>query len=182
MISGALARRYARALLGLAESPAERDRFAQELAAMADLVRRTDDTGTPLTTVLTAERFALSDRKALLGALAHRIGATPIVLRFLEHVLTRGRIDGLLQIARAYERLADDAAQRVQATLTSASPLPTDAVARITSALERATGKTVIVHTAIDPELIGGVVAKIGSYVIDGSVRSTLAKLRQHHG
>lgn len=178
MIPGSLARRYARALLGLATSPTQRDKFAKDMTRLDELARQRDESGTPLLAVLSAERFSTSDRKKLLGTLARRVGADPTVVKFLELVLERGRMDGLLDITRAYQRMADEAAGRVQARITSAQPLPPDALANIKGALQRATGKQVVVSTSVDPELIGGVVAKIGSYVVDGSVRSTLKQLR----
>lgn len=178
MIPGALARRYARALLGLAKSPIQRDKFAKDLTAVSKLVQQKDAAGTPVIAVLSANRFALADRKKLIGKLASRIAADPVVGKFLDVVLDRGRIDGLTEIAQAFARMSDEAAGRVQAQITSAAPLSSDALNRIKHALSSATGKQVVATTAVDPDLIGGVVAKVGSYVIDGSVRSTLAQLR----
>lgn len=178
MIPGALARRYARALLGLATSEMQRDRFARDLAAVADLAQQKDEGGRTPLQVLATGRFPSDQRKRLLLTLARRVMVDPMVVRYLDVVFDRDRIDGLPQIAQAYQRLADEAANRVQATITSATPLSPDAVQKIKVALERATSKTVIPTTAVDPELIGGVVAKVGSLVIDGSVRSTLAQLR----
>ena len=178
MIPGSLARRYARALVGLATTPAQRDKFARDMTSIADLARQRDESGRTMLSVLSADRFAMSDRKNLLGVLARRVGADPMVVKFLDLVLERDRMEGLLEIARAYQRMADEAAGRLQAQITSAQPLAPDELQKIKSALEKATGKQVVTSTAVDPELIGGVVAKVGSYVIDGSVRATLQQLR----
>lgn len=178
MIPGSLARRYARALLGLATSPSQRDKFAQDMSSIADIAKQRDESGRPLLSVLAADRFSTADRKKLISSLARRVGADPMVVKFLDHVLERGRIEGLLEIARAYQRMADDAGGRVQAQITSAQPLAPDELTKIKAALEQATGKQVVASTNIDPELIGGVVARVGSYVIDGSVRTTLEDLR----
>ncbi len=178
MISGSLARRYARALLGLAQSPAQRDKFAKDLEAFAEIVAQPDELGRPITATLAADRFLLADRKKLIDALCRRIGADPTVTKFLHVVLERDRIIGAPDIARAYRRMADDAGGRVNAEITSATALPPDAVAKIKTALEKATAKQVVATTSVDPELIGGVVAKVGSYVVDGSVRTALAQMR----
>lgn len=178
MISGSLARRYARALLGLAKSPAQRDKFAKDLEAFAELVEQKDEVDRPVSATLAADRFTISDRKKLIDALTRRIGADPTVTKFLHVVLERDRISGTTEIARAYRRMADDVAERVNAEITSAAPLPPDAVAKIKTALEKATGKQIVATTSTDPELIGGVVAKVGSYVVDGSVRTALAQMR----
>ena len=179
MMPGSLARRYARALLGLATSPQQRDRFAADLAAADELMDEEDEAGTPVLTVLTTERHPLSKRQAILSALLQRIDVDPTVGKFLTLVLERGRLAGIGEINRAYRRFADDAAGRVHASITSAQPLPSDAVQRLTQALERATGKTVITETDVDPELIGGVVTRVDSYVLDGSVRAALHNLRR---
>jgi F-type H+-transporting ATPase subunit delta len=178
VIPGSLARRYARALLGLAKTPTQRDKFAKDLDAVAAIAKQTDEAGRTVLSVLSAERFSTSDRKKLLDSLARRVMADPMVVKFLELVIEKDRIEGLLDIARSYRRMADDAAGRMQAHITSAAPLPPDALGRIKAALEKATGKTIVTSTSVDPELIGGVVARVGSFVIDGSVKSTLAQLR----
>ena len=178
MMPGSLARRYARALIGLAQSGPQRDKLAKDLDAFATLCRTPDAEGVPVLDVIASERFPAADRKRLLDALLKRLGADPLLNKFLVYVLERGRIAGVPEIARAYRRLADEAAGRVDALITSAAPLPPDALAKIKQALEHATGKQVIATTAVDPELIGGVVAKVGSTVVDGSVRSALAQLK----
>jgi F-type H+-transporting ATPase subunit delta len=178
MIPGALARRYARALFDLGTSPMQRDKFNKDMAAIVEFVRNKDEAGTPVLSVLAAERFPVSERKRLMSTIASRVGADALVLKFLGHVLERGRGLGIPDIARAYQRLADDAMGRVQAHITSAAPLPPEGMARIKNALAKATGKTIVATQSVDPELIGGIVVKVGSYVIDGSVRNTLAQLK----
>ncbi len=179
MISGALARRYARALIGLAKSPAQRDKFAKDLLSLSDVLKQRDSDGASILSVLSADRFPLQQRQKLAGTFARRVAADPTVTKFVDVVLHNGRIDGIAQIASAYQRMADDVAGRVQAHITSASPLPSDAVAKITTALCAATGKQVVTTQSVDPELIGGVAVKVGSFVLDGSVRATLAQLRE---
>lgn len=178
MIPGSLARRYARALIGLAQSAAQRDRLAKDLDAFAALCRSQDADGMLVLTVLASERYPTAERKRLVDSFLRRLGADPLLGKFLHYVIDRGRMEGVPDIARAYHRMADEAAGRVDAQITSASPLSPDALAKIKQALERATGKQVITTTAVDPELIGGVVAKVGSTVVDGSVRSALAQLK----
>lgn len=178
MIPGSLARRYARALIGLADSGPKRDKIAKDFDAFADLCRSQDADGMQVLAVIASERFPLSQRKNLVDGFLRRLGADPLLGKFLRHVLERGRFDGVLEIARAYRRMADEAAGRINAEITSASPLAPDALAKIKQALEQATGKQVIATTSVDPELIGGVVAKVGSYVVDGSVRSALSQLK----
>ncbi len=178
MIPGSLARRYARALLGLMHSGPQRDKVAKDFDAFAALCRQQDSYGIPVLTVLVSERHSLEQRHKLIDGFLRRLGADALLGKFLHYVLERGRINGAPEIARAYRRMADEAAGRINAEITSAAPLSPDALSKIKRALETATGKQVITSTKVDPELIGGVVAKVGSYVVDGSVRSSLAQLR----
>lgn len=179
MIPGALARRYARALIELAKTPTQRDKFGKDLLGLAELFEQRDQENATVLSVLAADRFPLAQRQKLAATLARRVAADPTVVKFTNVVLENGRIDGLPQIARAYQRMADDVAGRVQAHITSAAPLGVDAVAKIKNALQQATGKQVVTTQSVDPELIGGVAVKVGSFVLDGSVRATLAQLRK---
>lgn len=178
MIPGSLARRYARALIGLATSGPQRDKIAKDLDAFADLCRSQDSNGIVVLSVLSADRHSLDGRKKVVDSFMRRLGADPMLGKFLHYVLERGRMNGVVEISRAYRRMADEAAGRVNADITSAAPLSPADLAKIKRALEQATGKQVIATTQVDPELIGGVVAKVGSYVVDGSVRSALVQLK----
>jgi len=186
MIPGSLARRYARALLGLAQGAAQRDKLAKDLDAFAALCRTPDADGKLVLSVLASDRFPIAERKRLIDSFLRRLsggvaggaGADPLLGKFLHYVLERGRMEGVVEIARAYRRMADDAAGRIDAHITSAAPLSPEALAKLKQALERATGKQIIATTAVDPGLIGGVIAKVGSTVVDGSVRSALAQIK----
>ncbi len=93
-------------------------------------------------------------------------------------LLERGRISALPAIARAYKQLVDERLGRVQATVTSAQPLDPATAASVQRALEKRTGKRVVITSNVDPSLIGGVVARVGDLVFDGSLKSKLEALR----
>ena len=182
MISGTLAKRYARALFQLANTPANRDRYLQNLGDFTAACRTRDPRDpsgeNDLIKVLAAGHHTLSKRRAILLTVLERIGADPNVRKFLVLVLERGRIHGIEQIYLHYRDLADDSAGRIRATVKSAIALDPSAQHRIKSALESATGKQVLLETEVDAELIGGLVAHVGSYTLDRSVRTSLDKLR----
>ncbi|MCA9696417.1 MAG: ATP synthase F1 subunit delta, partial [Myxococcales bacterium] len=176
------AKRYARALMGLAQSPAQRDKFLQNLEDFSRACK-THDPSDPsgehdLVKVLAAGHHTLANRRAVLHAVLRKVGADPQVVKFLELVLERGRISGTEQIYLHYRDLADDAAGRIRATVKTASALDPSATSRIKSALEQATGKQVLLETEVDAALIGGLVAHVGSYTLDRSVRTSLDRLR----
>jgi F-type H+-transporting ATPase subunit delta len=178
VITGSLAKRYARALLELATSPEQVDRFEAQLTELARVCEQPDADGTPLVVTLAAGRYPLSRRQAVVAAVARRLGADPDLIRFLELVVERGRIAGISAIARQYRDLADARAGRVRGRVVAAQPLDPDAVARINAALARATGKHVLLETAVDPSLLGGLRTEIGSYTLDRSVVTQLEDLR----
>ncbi len=178
MIPGSLARRYARALIQLAQSPTQRELFARHLGSFVDAYTTSDGMGSTLGALLESERFLPSQRRKVLEVVCQRQRLDPMVGRFLDFVLERGRIKGIKQIYRHYTELNDEIAGRLKAEVISARPLGSAAIARVKDALERSTGKTIVVESSVDPTLIGGVVAKVGSTVLDGSVRTSLANLQ----
>lgn len=179
MIPGSLARRYARALLQLADTPIQREIFGRDLASFARQVTVSEGEGQPtLLQVLSSGAYLVAERRNVLQRVLQKMALDPTVVKFLSFVYDRGRVDGIPQIARAYAEMADALAGRVHAKLTSARPLPADQVGKIKAALERATGKTILLDTAVDPELIGGVVTQVGSVVYDGSLKTQLSNIR----
>lgn len=184
MISGSLAKRYARALMQLADTPQLRDRYLQYLGDFTAACK-THDPSDPsgerdLLKVLAAGHHTMANRRAILAAVLTRVGADSNVKKFLELVLERGRISGVELIYLHYRDLADVAAGRVRATVKTATALDPASTGRIKSALEKATGKQVLLETEVDAELIGGLVAHVGTYTLDRSVRTSLDKLRSN--
>ena len=178
MIPATLARRYARALLQLAETPMQREIFGHDLTAFARTATAANDGTGQLLSVLDFTVHKQSERRAVLAAVLGRMALDPIVTRFLLLVFDRGRIAAVPKIAESYTEMADALAGRVKATITSAKPLAPDAVAKLKAALERSTGKTILVETRVDPSLIGGVVTQLGTYLFDGSVKTQLERMR----
>ncbi|PRQ03273.1 ATP synthase subunit delta [Enhygromyxa salina] len=184
MISGSLAKRYARALIQLAPTPTQRDKYLQNLADF-NAACKTNDPSDPsgerdLIKILAAGHHTLANRRAILLAVLSRLGADANMRKFLELVLERGRISGVEQIYLHYRDLADEAAGRVRAAVKTATALDPTTTGRIKKALEQATGKQVLLDTTVEPALIGGLVAHVGSYTLDRSVRTSLDKLRSN--
>lgn len=175
MIPGSLARRYARALLQLADTPIQREIFGRDIASFVRVAAANEPS---LLAVLESGAYPVPERRAVLQKVLERMSLDATVTKFLLFVFERGRIAGVTQIAHQYAEMSDALSGRVHAKLTSARPLPTDAVNKIKAALERATGKTILLESAVDPELIGGVVTQVGSVVYDGSLKTQLGNLR----
>lgn len=179
MIPATLARRYARALLQLAETPMQREIFGRDLAAFARAAAAPmDATGATLLSTLDFAVHKQSERRAVLTAILGRMSLDATVTRFLQLVFDRGRIAAAPKIAESYATMADELAGRMKATLTSAKAMTPDTIAKLKAALERSTGKTILVETKVDPSLIGGVVTQLGTYKFDGSVKTQLERMR----
>jgi F-type H+-transporting ATPase subunit delta len=173
--SAGAARRYARALFGLARDAGEVDAVRGELASMAAVLGETPE----LRRALFRPLHPASERKAALAALAERLGASAILRNFLQFLIDQRRLIDFATIHAEYERLADEASGRLRAEVKSASPLAKPQVERLREALSRKSGRDVAIDDVIlDASLLGGVVAKVGDLVFDGSLRTQLRQLR----
>jgi F-type H+-transporting ATPase subunit delta len=172
----AVARRYAKALLGLAHAEARLEPVAQELATFDRVLA--DEA--PLRNALLRPWVKAAHKRAIVIAIAERLQLSPLARNFLALVAQRRRLAFLPDILAAYEALADEAAGRVRARVRSATPLGDPERAAIRERLGRRLGKTVLLDTAVDPSLIGGFVAEVGSRLLDMSVTGQLRALREH--
>ena len=175
MISGSLARRYARALLELGIDKGSHEKLSAEVDDLAATYAGSRDLGEALTNPV----FPRAKRREVLEAVLARVGVSPETRNFTLLLLDRERIAFLPAIARELRAMVDDKLGRVRATVTSARPLPPDHVQEIQASLEKASGKRVLLDKTEDPSLIGGVIAKLGDVVYDGSVRTQLERMRE---
>ena len=178
MPSAAAARRYARALFALVQEERRVNPVRDELAAVAGLLESHPE----VRHVLFRPIHPAAQRKAALAALAERLGTSALLRHFLQYLIDQRRLIDFPAIRAGYERLADDAAGRIHAELVSAAPLADAQVERLRRALARRSGRDVAIRVAVDPTLLGGVVAKLGDLVFDGSLRTQLAQLRSSLG
>lgn len=174
MRSHAAARRYARAIFQIA---GEEGRAEQIVAEIDGLVRLLGESAA-LADVLYRPLYPLSERRAAFDAVASRIGLGATAKRFIEFLLEQHRVRDLPLIAEELHRLADEAAGRVEAEVVCATALEPDQLERVRRALAARTGREVRVNPRIDPSLIGGIVARVGDLVFDGSIRTQLEQLR----
>jgi F-type H+-transporting ATPase subunit delta len=172
-----IARNYAETLLDLADrngGAAAMDQFAAALDEVAGLVQSDPRVRQFLETprVTAAEK-----KKALRAALAGR--APELFLRFVSVLVDKRRQTLLPEIAEAFRGLVDERMGRVRVQV-AISHLPDEALqAEIGNSLALRLGRTVIPTFTVDPELLGGMVVQVGDEILDGSVRSSAARLRR---
>ena len=175
MISGSIARRYAKALLEIGIQQQTFDALGKEIERSADTLRSSPE----LRNALENPIFSLEKRKLIMDELSRRLALSKISRNFILLLLEKGRIASLPDIARSYRTLVDEHAGRVRATVTSARPLDPMLETRLKTALEKSSGKVVIFEKREDPSILGGLVTQLGDTLYDGSVRTQLQQLRE---
>jgi len=178
MITGSLARRYARAVVQIGDATKSLDKIGADLRAIANAFKTSDE----LVDVLSNPAVRRGDRRKVLDAIMTRIGGSPTSKNVVNLLLDHERLGSLPAISREVDAMIEAKAGRVTAEVTSAVELTPQQVAQITQTLERLSGKKVVLEKKKDPALLGGVVAKVGDVVYDGSVRAQLRALRDELG
>jgi F-type H+-transporting ATPase subunit delta len=173
-----LATRYARALLGALPKVAEQDLADAFLAALADSLRDSAE----LRRFLLDPAVSLGAKKSLLEKLCADRGVPPHVKTFLSVVAENGRLANLSSIAEVFHLERESSQGSVSARLTAATALTPELQSRAAAALGKLTGRKVNLTVAVDPGLLGGAVAQVGSVVYDGSLKTQLARLRRTMG
>lgn len=167
------AKRYARAIFELAREEGEVADWARRLAVVRDTLTRPEARA-----VLTNPSVAARRREDLAGALVgDRAG--PEGRNLARLLVAAGRLDDLYGIVEEYGRLADEAAGRVRATVTTAVPLGDGDAQRLTSQLSERLGREVRLDRLVDPRIVGGLVLRVGDRVMDASVATRLNQLRR---
>lgn len=174
MISGSVARRYAKALMELGLEHGNYERLGRELRALAKAIRSSHD----LQLTLTNPAFPRGDREKVLRAVLDRIGAAQEVVNFTRLLLDRERLAQLPDMSRELDAMIDERAGRIAATVTSAVPLTPAQEQALLQRLEALSGKKVQMQVVHDPNLLGGLVAKVGDVLYDGSLRTQLERMR----
>jgi F-type H+-transporting ATPase subunit delta len=173
MLKGAIARRYAGAMFELALKQNSLERTLEDVQGLASLfARRT------LAYLLREPRVAARRKEqALREALGTRVLPTSLNLALL--VVQRGLVDLMPYIAAELQQLTFDYRNQVTAEVTTATRMDAQQEALIRQALEERTGKTILLQTRVDPGILGGVIARVGDQIIDGSVQQRLQALRR---
>lgn len=172
----AAALRYARAVESASDGLDELGALAAQLDTVAQVMKA--DPGVAET--LASPGLPEDRRRALLDTLAKAAGLSPKASGLLG-ILAEHRHLGLLPlVAQQVGRIHDRLSGIVEAEVTSAQTLPPDVAERTRQTLERAAGRKVRMSLRIDPSLIGGIVARVGSTIYDGSIRTRLQALRSH--
>ncbi len=175
MSAKVVSRRYAQALIDIGGEEKAIDKFGESLR---DLVATFAGNGELYKTLLNP-MYDLSERKSLADAIAKKIGAADSMKKFIELLVETRKIRLLDDIAEAYFHLEDELAGRLRATVTSPTDIDKKLKDVIKKRLEDETKKEVILSFETSPELIGGLVLRVGNTILDGSIKTQLEKIKE---
>lgn len=173
----ALGKRYARAAIGAAmdaEGETGVEQLAKSISAFRDVYVQSEELRS-----LLANPALKANRDAVLGTILTKLGASKIASKLVQMLAERDRINVLSDIADAIEAEADNRAGRVRAHVTSAMPLDDGKVQRLKGALHKRFQRDIVINVDVDPELLGGLVCRVGDLTLDSSLKRQLELLRE---
>jgi F-type H+-transporting ATPase subunit delta len=174
MIAGAVARRYARALLELGSEVEQLDALVEEIGAAAESYEASPE----LQSALENPLFPYQVKKNILADLAQTIGLGQNARNALFLLNDRRRMPFLPGIAQLLREMNDKKKGLLRAEVVTAAPLSEAYYARLQQQLEKMTGRKVALDKREDPSLIAGVITRIGDTVYDGSLRARLQEIK----
>jgi F-type H+-transporting ATPase subunit delta len=173
VISG-LALRYATAILELAQEEKSVEAVEKDFAELKKLVGESPD----LYRLVKAPVFTRDQQKKGMDAILRRIEASPLTVRFVLTLAAKRRLFILVDIIRGFQQQLARLRGETGAQVTSAHPLSDAQTAELKSILKAKLARDVHLDTKVDPSLLGGLIVKVGSRMIDSSLRTKLEGLR----
>ena len=177
MLSLTVAHRYAKGLLDAVSSvaPGQEGVIQEQLSGLVEAVEGHD----ALKLVVANPAVSAQQKQAIFRKISETLGVSDLLARFVEVVADKKRLDHLALMVQAYGKLLDEHVGIVRAEVTTSTALNPGQVAQLENSLRQATGAEVRISRRTDPELLGGVVTRIGDVVYDGSLRGHLERIRQ---
>ena len=173
-ISAGIAERYATAIFEIAQENKNLDGLETSLNDLGVALADSDD----LRTLINSPLISRQDQGAAIVALAKKMDLAPVMQKSLALMAEKRRLFVLPQLISALRGLLADARGEVTADVTSAKALTKAQTEKLASTLKARVGKTVTINATVDESLIGGLVVKVGSKMIDTSIRSRLNSLQ----
>jgi F-type H+-transporting ATPase subunit delta len=171
-VATAAARRYARAIFELAEEQGQVAEWHERVEKVRDLMSEPE-----VARVLTNPTIATERRMALVSGAPHVFD--PEATNLAKLLIESNRVRDVVGIAEEFQRLADEAAGRVRATVTTAVELTPADRDRVAEGLSKRLGKDVVLDVLVDPGILGGLKLQYGDRLVDASVATRLQQLRR---
>ena len=174
-IQASLAGRYATALFGLARDERQIDAVGRSVDSLTQALADSRD----FALLVESPLLSRADAGRAFEAIAAKLSLDPITTRFLGVLAANGRKRELSSVIRLFKRLAADHRGETTADVITARPLNDDQVAQLKQQLRARAGRDVAIEAQVDPSILGGIVVKLGSQMIDASIRTKLNRLAQ---
>jgi F-type H+-transporting ATPase subunit delta len=171
----AVARRYATALADVVIERGEAREVRDELTAWEEMMQSNEQ----LLEVFRNPTIPYEQKRKVLNALIERTRVRPMTANFLQVLLQNQRLAELGEVNKRFAQVMDERSGVVSAQVTTARPVPESSQEALRNKLATLTGKKVSLSFTTDEELIGGIVARIGSTIYDGSVRNQLQQVKE---
>ncbi|HEX2060012.1 MAG TPA: ATP synthase F1 subunit delta [Thermoanaerobaculia bacterium] len=175
MSNQASANRYAKALLHVAIKEADPIKAEQEIAAFAGLFDAYPD----LRRSLTNPAVPVQAKRAVVQELIARVQPSPPVQKLMALLADRDRLELVPDLLAAYRERLMEHQNVVRAEVVTAVPLAEERASQLRQKLQAVTGQTVLLETRVDPAIIGGLVARVGTIVYDGSIGTQLTRMKE---
>lgn len=168
-----LAQVYGRSLFQVAEERDKVDVLREQLGQFADALEADRE----LKLFFFSPYFSTAEKQQALGGLLD--GAEEEFLSFLELLIENHRMPVIFRVRREYERLWDEANKVLSVQVTSAIELDEATTQSIGASIGQSTARKVTLSTRVDPDILGGIVVRVGNSILDASIRSRLERLRK---
>jgi ATP synthase F1 delta subunit len=168
-----IAQVYSRALFEAAEDQDKLDVVREQLGEFADALDESRDLGV----FFFSPYFSTEEKKEGLGRVVE--GADDVVRNFLELLIEKHRMPAVFRIRRAYEALWAEANKLLPVQVTSAIELDAETIKQIGDAIGERTGRKVELESTVDPDILGGIVLRVGDRILDASIANRLESLRK---
>ena len=172
-IQASLAGRYASALFGLARDERQIDAVSRSLDSLSQALADSRDFSELVASPMVSRR----DTGQAFAALAPQLGLDPLTSNFLGVIARNGRKREIPAIIRLFRRLAAEHRGETTAEVVSAHPLKDDQIQALRAQLKTRAGRDVAIDAHVDPAILGGIKVKLGSQMIDASIRTKLNRL-----
>jgi len=166
--------RYASALFELAQEEGNVAEVEQNLATFQSLL----DVSEELRSMTTSPAYGAEEQAAALGAVLEKVGIGGITANFLKLIARNRRLPVVSSVISIFKKLAADSRGEVTAEVTAAEPLSEEQLSALKDTLSRSTGKSVMLDVRVEPEILGGLIVKLGSRMVDSSLRTRLANIQ----
>ena len=173
-MTASVAGRYAAALFEIAKDGKQLDRVEADVKAFLGLLDESAD----LRRLVRSPVISANDQAKALSAVLERAGSSPLTANFFKLIARNRRLFAVADMLRNFRLLAARERGEVNADVASAHPLSQDQMSALKDAMRIQVGKDVQINTRVDPNLLGGLIVKVGSRMIDSSLRTKLNNLK----